>query len=226
MRRSLFCCLFALLFHSVAVHAQGVRDNELPESKLFQTLPGITGSFPKGVDGRPDWVQTLNKGLIAPRATKSGAPRPPEQGVAMPTEGIVFSNTQFMPHVVFPHQPHAEWLTCLNCHESLFEMKASGRGKGMTAIFQGEHCGFCHGRVAFSPEGSCYRCHSKPNPAAAQNNSPFVAPAKVEQAVIPDAEEDKSRRRGRRVPMASRLVPSTVPPPAAEVPSGVAPQLQ
>ena len=206
------CC-----FIGCAASAQGVHDYEaLPEARLLLNPKAVTGNFPKGIDGRPDWVQTLGKGLIAPRATKTGESRSPEGWGEMPAEGIVFSNTQFMPFVVFPHQPHAEWLACSNCHEALFQLKATGKGKGMTAILRGEHCGFCHGRVAFSPEGSCYRCHSKPNPAAVQNNSPFVMPTKVEPVALPEEEEDKPRRRGAKKPVFSsgRLVPSIILPPA------------
>jgi c(7)-type cytochrome triheme protein len=218
MSRLALIGLLVLLFNATTARAQGVRDNELPEAKLFQSLPVVTANFPKGIDGRPDWVQALGKGLISPRSTKSGEPRAVENAVPMPTAGIVFTNTQFMPYVVFPHQPHAEWLTCMNCHESLFELKATGKGKGMTAIFRGEHCGFCHGRVAFAPEGSCYRCHSQPNPAAVRNNSPFTAPAVVESAVVEDP-EPMPRRRGRKaVPMYGRLAPSVVPPPKAPTP--------
>lgn len=224
-------CLFLLgLVGAVAAaRGQGVYDYEnLPEARLLQTPKAVTGHLPKGIDGRPDWVRALEKGLIVPRSTRSGAPRPPEGWGEMPAEGIVFKNTQFMPYVVFPHAPHAEWLACSNCHEALFELRATGRGKGMTAIFRGEHCGFCHGRVAFSPEGSCYRCHSRPNPAALQGGSPFVAPTRVEEAPTLE-EEDKPRRRGAKkaVPTAGRLAPSVVPPPAPpQAPLKVEPALQ
>ena len=224
MLRFAFLFLIGVLLHGVSVRAQGIRDNDLAETRLFQTLPVVTAGFPKGIDGRPDWVQALNKGLIAPRSTKTGEARPPEVNIPMPKDGIVFSNTQFMPFVVFPHQPHAEWLSCMNCHDTLFEFSRTGRGKGMTAIFQGEHCGACHGRVAFSPEGSCYRCHSMPNPAAQKQNSPFVAPAKVEKAPEAD-EDDKPRRRKKSTFTAGRLAPSVVPPPSAEPPPVTAPLL-
>lgn len=226
MQRFILFCLAGLLVNAIAAQAQGVRDNEMAETRLFQTLSAETRNFPKGIDGRPDWVQALDKGLISPRSTKTGEPRPPENAVPMPKDGIVFTNTQFMPYVVFPHQQHAEWLTCMNCHESLFELKATGRGKGMTAILRGEHCGFCHGRVAFAPEGSCYRCHSKPNPAALQNNSPFIAPTKIEQALDPD-DEGKPRRRKKAAASPLRLVPSVVLPPApVSPPPVVAPVLE
>lgn len=216
-------CLFPLLaclLLPAASQAQGVHDFEnSPEARLLQLQKSVTQDWPKGIDGRPDWVRALEKGLISPRSTRSGAARPAETMGEVPKEGIVFSNTQFMPFVVFPHAPHAEWLACANCHDALFERKATGKGKGMTAILRGEHCGFCHGRVAFSPEGSCYRCHSKPNPAALQNNSPFVEPVRVEAAPALE-EEEKPRRRRAKGPVPTpggRLAPSVVPPPAPPV---------
>lgn len=204
--------------------AQAVHDYEnLPEARSLMTPQKLLGSLPKRIDGSPDWVRALDLKLIQPRSTRSGAPRSDEV-VAMPKDGIVFSNTMFMPHVVFPHRQHAEWLTCMNCHEFLFEMKATGRGQGMTAIFQGKHCGFCHGRVAFSPEGSCYRCHSKENPDALKASSPFAEPKTVEAgapaaAIVPSApapsEEVKRPRRGARQSTytSGRLTPSVVRPP-------------
>ena len=212
MVRLLFVLLLAA---SSGVFAQAVHDfDNLPEARNLQTPKAVTGDLPKNVDGSVDWVRALEKGAITPRATRTGEPRPAEVDIPMPKEGIVFSNTQFMPYVVFPHQPHAEWLSCMNCHDTLFELKATGRGKGMNAIFRGEHCGACHGRVAFSPEGSCYRCHSRPNPAAAKNESPFVAPAVVEKSA-PDASEKRPRRGSRGSSRAPGLMPSIVSPPGA-----------
>ncbi|HET6718043.1 MAG TPA: c(7)-type cytochrome triheme domain-containing protein [Rhodocyclaceae bacterium] len=218
MSRLALICLLVLPFAGSAARAQAVHDYEnLPEARLLATPKTAIGHLPKRVDGRPDWVQALDQGLIAPRSTKSGEPRPADDAIAMPSAGIVFTNTQFMPHVVFPHRQHAEWLSCMNCHESLFELKATGKGKGMTAIFRGEHCGFCHGRVAFAPEGSCYRCHSQPNPNAMKANSPFVEPAAVE---APEQLEPlTTKRRGGRAAGnpdgRSSLRPAIVKPPAA-----------
>lgn len=222
MSRLALICLLVLPFAGSAARAQAVHDFEnLPEARLLASPKTATGHLPQRVDGRPDWVQALDQGLIAPRSTKSGEPRPADDAIPMPTAGIVFTNTQFMPYVVFPHRQHAEWLTCMNCHESLFELKATGRGKGMTAIFRGEHCGFCHGRVAFSPEGSCYRCHSQPNPNAVKANSPFVEPVEVEAPA--QLEPLKKSRRSSRDPRSSGipggLRPSRVPPPGEPTPT-------
>ena len=169
-----------------------------PASAEFVTLQNprtATNWFPQDRDQRPDWVDVLKRGLINPRETLHGEKRPPDPMGEAPKQGIVFPNTREMPFVVFPHQPHLEWLTCSNCHDALFPRQATGRGKGMTAILAGEHCGACHGRVAFSPFGSCYRCHSLPNP---QGVIPLVTDAAMEAAkpAAPEAVVNTRRRRG------------------------------
>lgn len=170
-----------------------------PASVGFVTLQNprtVTTWFPQDRDQRPDWVDVLKRGLINPRETLHGEKRAPDPMGEAPQQGIVFANTREMPFVVFPHQPHVEWLTCGNCHDALFPRKATGRGKGMTAILAGEHCGACHGRVAFSPFGSCYRCHSLPNP---QGVIPLVTDAIMEAAkpAAPEEVVNTRRRRGR-----------------------------
>ena len=134
------------------------------DDSVLQNPREVTTFFPPDRDQRPDWVDVLRRGLIKPRETLRGAPRGADPMGPVPTQPILFTNTREMPYVVFPHAPHAEWLACSNCHDALFPRQATGKGKGMTAILAGEHCGACHGRVAFSPYGSCYRCHSLPNP--------------------------------------------------------------
>lgn len=188
-----------LLLLSVGAGAQDFRDYTVEETQRLQRPSEVMQYFPKRVDGKPDWVRLLQRGLIMPRSTISGAPRDPEALGDAPEKGILFSNTQFMPYVMFPHQPHIEWLACVNCHDGLFERKATGKGMGMTAIFEGQHCGTCHGRVAFSPEGSCYRCHSVPNEAALNADSPFaVPPPQAQNRQVETVEEENPVQQGRR----------------------------
>lgn len=169
-----------------------IRDYTLSEVEVLQDPRTATDFFPKDRDQKPDWVDVLRRGLIHPRETLTGEPRAPEFLGPPPEQGIVFKNTAQMPYVVFPHQPHVEWLACTNCHDDLFERKATGQGEGMVAIFMGRHCGTCHGKVAFSPAGSCYRCHSLPNPTALFAPVPDAA---IEPAA-PQPTKEPSRRRG------------------------------
>lgn len=176
-----------------------IRDYTLSEVELLQDPRTATDFFPKDRDKKPDWVDVLQRGLITPRETLRGEPRRPEFLGEPPGEGIVFRNTAQMPYVVFPHKPHTEWLACLNCHDELFERKATGQGEGMVAIFMGRHCGTCHGKVAFSPIGSCYRCHSMPNPTALFSPVPDSA---IEQPPhAPPKESSRRRRNPDEVPL-------------------------
>jgi c(7)-type cytochrome triheme protein len=196
-------CLLALLGAMLPVASiaddTAIRDYTLSEVEALQDPRVATDFFPRDRDAKPDWVDVLRRGLITPRETLRGEPRRPEFLGDPPAEGIVFRNTAQMPYVVFPHQAHTEWLACTNCHDDLFERRATGQGEGMVAIFMGRHCGTCHGKVAFSPIGSCYRCHSLPNPTALFTPVPDSA---MEQAPPgPPKESTRRRRNAAEIPL-------------------------
>ena len=207
MRKVILNWLYLLLLQGLPVWAQGVHDYSMPEVLQLQSARDTLAPLPRGFDGRPDWVKGLKNRQIDPRETKWGLPRDPEEWGPGPKDNIVFRNTRYMPFVQFPHQAHTEWLACKNCHDELFPRKQTGQLKGMTAIFQGEFCGVCHGRVAFAPEGSCYRCHSMPNPTALQQGSPFVEPLAVEEAEGEDSTR-KSRRQKKPIGLPGGLRPA------------------
>ena len=188
--------LLLLLLPNV-VFAQGIYDYDLPEVQLLQDARRVTAPIPRALGGGVDWVRAMNYKQIEPRETRWGSPREPEPWGEVPKEGIVFPNTRYMPYVVFPHQPHVEWLACSNCHDALFPRQKTGRLQGMTAIFQGRSCGVCHGTVAFAPEGSCYRCHSMPNPVALKEGSPFVEPTAIEKPPVAEEERSWFKRRSK-----------------------------
>ena len=177
-----------LVLVSSPLMAQGVYDRGMQETALLQDPRNVLAPIPKALGGGADWVRALRFGQIAPRETLWGLPRQADALGEAPKDGIVFPNTRYMPFAVFPHAPHVEWLACSNCHDALFPRQKTGRLQGMTAIFEGKSCGVCHGTVAFAPEGSCYRCHSMPNPLAIQAGSPFVEPKEVEKA---ESEEEE-----------------------------------
>lgn len=175
------------------------HDPELAENEQLQGARAALSWFPADLEKRPDWVDVLRRGLISPRETLRGTPRPAEAMGEAPKDGIVFNNTREMPHVVFPHQPHTAWLACANCHDGLYERKKTGRGPGMEAIFTGRHCGTCHGRVAFAPEGSCYRCHSLAHAgstvqALGAPNAAASPAAQVESVPVEDGGPPRRRR--------------------------------
>lgn len=206
--RSMKTTAMLLLLVASPLMAQGVYDRSLPEAGLLQDSRTVLAPIPKAMGGGADWVRALRFGQIAPRETLWGLPRQADPMGEAPKDGIVFPNARYMPFAVFPHAPHVEWLACRNCHDALFPRQKTGRLQGMTAIFEGKSCGVCHGSVAFSPEGSCYRCHSMPNPLAIQSGSPFVEPKEVEKAESDDEERGgwfKPRRKQAPTPHIQRV---------------------
>jgi len=65
-------------------------------------------------------------------------------------------------NVKFPHAPHAAWLPCDRCHDTLFPMAAGKTRMDMADLAKGKYCGTCHGtgKMAFDLS-QCERCHVK-----------------------------------------------------------------
>jgi c(7)-type cytochrome triheme protein len=128
---------------------------ELPIEKL-KKWGEVLRALPKAATGGVDWVKAMAEGIIAPRAAldpKASGPPPINLDVELvPQDQPVF-------RVVFPHSAHTQWLVCGNCHPGIFQMKGGAAPINMGAIFAGQYCGVCHGKVAFAPATGCPRCH-------------------------------------------------------------------
>lgn len=134
--------------------ARDFYDPDNPAGDLLQRADAATGAFPRDRLGNVDWVATLAAGLIEPRADRQGRTR------SRPLEtAILLRDTREMPWVRFPHRQHTEWLDCSNCHPAIFVPKVGANDINMGKILQGQYCGQCHGRVAFSVY-ECERCHN------------------------------------------------------------------
>jgi c(7)-type cytochrome triheme protein len=122
-------------------------------------LPPALRGFPKDKFGYPDWTAAADKGLIKPKGTLLGGR---EEGSTFDTDITFVINDRLMADVMFPHQKHTFWLSCSNCHPSIFKAKKGANQFGMDEIWKGEYCGKCHGTVAFMPKGfeNCQKCHS------------------------------------------------------------------
>lgn len=141
----------------------GNHDRKNAAVVVLQDPRVAMGPFPKSHGGEIDWVQTLEKALIEPRADIQGNTTMVELNL-----DIIMKNTSSMPWVKFPHRAHTQWLSCANCHPKIFVPKEHENPISMLKILRGEYCGICHGTVAFSPLAapldSCMRCHSIPQP--------------------------------------------------------------
>ncbi len=135
----------------------GIHDTSNPAFELLQEPVAALANLPLDVNGRTDWVKTIQDGHIAPRKGVTGKEKMKEVDL-----DITMKNTASMPHVLFSHQVHTQWLTCSNCHSRIFLPQIGGNFITMAKIMEGEYCGVCHGKVAF-PALDCERCHTVPN---------------------------------------------------------------
>ncbi|MCK4739793.1 MAG: hypothetical protein KAT46_07570 [Deltaproteobacteria bacterium] len=138
-----------------------------PEQVNPRDLVEVLRLFPKDVYGYPDWNVAIAQSLIAPSGTIGDVPEKRDTQFA---DDIIFKiNDALMADVLFSHNLHANWLSCDNCHPSIFIPEKGANASTMYSIWNGESCGKCHGTVAFMPKGfdNCKRCHSISKPGSA-----------------------------------------------------------
>jgi len=138
----------------------GIHDLNNPDISTLQTLSKATQGFPIDTRGEVDWAKALKNQTINPRASVDG-----KASMQVWENDIIFTETQTMPHVKFPHKLHSMWLACENCHDEFFKARIKSSNISMESIYAGKDCGVCHGKVAFSPN-SCERCHSILHPGS------------------------------------------------------------
>lgn len=135
----------------------GIHDPQSPAFTLLQEPAEALTNLPVDANNRTDWVTTLQNGHVSPRTTVLG------NGVMKEVDlDITMKNTASLPHVMFSHRVHTQWLTCSNCHSRIFLPQIGGNFVTMNKIIEGQYCGVCHGSVAF-PAQDCDRCHTVPN---------------------------------------------------------------
>jgi len=133
----------------------GIHDPNGPGFSKLQEPKEALQDFPLRGDGSViNWVETLDQGLITPRPSKTG-----EGKMTSVNLDIILENTGSMPHVFFSHKVHTSILTCANCHVEIFIPKKGANFISMSSILDGQHCGVCHGAVAFGIK-DCTQCHS------------------------------------------------------------------
>ncbi len=135
----------------------GIHDLENDAVSALQDPLVAMGDFPLDRRKQINWVETLDAGLIQPRADLKG-----EHDMLVMDMDIIMKNTQFMPYVKFPHLAHTKWLDCSNCHPKIFVPQEHANPISMNKVLRGEYCGVCHDKVAFALF-ICERCHSIPH---------------------------------------------------------------
>ncbi|MGA2192458.1 MAG: c(7)-type cytochrome triheme domain-containing protein [Nitrospirota bacterium] len=137
-------------------HSVGVN---VKKEYLFSVF---TKGFPrKGLGDGIDWEEAEAKGFISPVdylegiSIKKPALKPQE-------DFAIESRASWMSEVIFSHKKHALWNGCEVCHPEIFpSVKKGDVSYTMLDIFDGQYCGVCHDKVAFSLY-DCQRCHTKP----------------------------------------------------------------
>jgi c(7)-type cytochrome triheme protein len=134
----------------------GIHNLANPDLIVLQPKSALYQDWPLNEYGEPDWAALLRKNVIAPRVNMTGQ----AEEMAVWQHDIIFKDTQNMPWVKFPHQTHSQWLACSNCHDGIFSQRTGSADISMGSIYSGQHCGTCHGVVAFTLT-DCARCHSQ-----------------------------------------------------------------
>jgi c(7)-type cytochrome triheme protein len=138
----------------------GIHDLKNPDITTLQTISLATKGFPNDSRDQVDWAKALLDKAINPRTSLDG-----KSNMQVWDNDIIFTETQTMPHVSFPHKLHSMWLSCENCHNEIFKASKKTSDISMQSIYDGKDCGVCHGKVAFHPN-SCERCHSVLHPGS------------------------------------------------------------
>jgi c(7)-type cytochrome triheme protein len=134
-----------------------IHDPANPGLGLLHSPTEALSVLPRADAGdQVNWIKALDENDIKP-LTSIGSNTQPE----VLDLDVLLRNTDEMGMVNFPHKQHTEWMTCKNCHESIFKFKAGATKFGMFDILNGEYCGRCHSAVAF-PLTECNRCHNVP----------------------------------------------------------------
>lgn len=140
----------------------GIHDPANPAIVKLQDPKESMADFPKDRRGEVDWVRALRSGVISPRRSVDGNDYGGREVHQQMDLDIIFTDTQQMPHVRFPHLAHTEWLACSNCHPAIFIPQRGANNISMEKVLKGEFCGRCHDKVSFSLF-VCERCHSVPH---------------------------------------------------------------
>ncbi|MBE7413696.1 MAG: cytochrome c3 family protein [Deltaproteobacteria bacterium] len=115
-------------------------------------------ALPKDPSGEVNWTAAVMGGYINPRGSiDPGA----EEEPILDLNIFIEAKVPLMFNVLFPHSIHTYWLSCNNCHPKIFIPEVGANPITMDEIFQGQWCGRCHGKVAFTfwPRDNCVRCH-------------------------------------------------------------------
>lgn len=153
------------------------KNAPVPEIEKVKEWEKVEEMLPKDEEDNVDWSAALNQGLIRPRPGKDPATllmstfqwdfimkyvetdEDEEKGKGKEDDEAGYSPKE--EDAYFPHSAHTQWLSCKNCHMSIYPYRRNPAT--MKEMKQGASCGVCHGRnenktIAFTLK-ACDRCH-------------------------------------------------------------------
>lgn len=125
-------------------------DTIRPVIEEVGSADSILAILPRHSSGGVDWVKAVEEQIVKPRDALPDSPPLDRQ-----QSGYDFYYGEV--DTYFPHSGHTDWLSCANCHPTVFRGPGS-RATSMKELSEGKSCGVCHGKMAFALE-VCERCH-------------------------------------------------------------------
>ncbi len=133
-------------------HSQGKED---VREIRFQD---VAGRLPRTTGNSIDWEKAEADGLVKPADFLEGVSQK-RDALQLQADFSIEAQTSWASDVIFSHKKHAVWNGCEVCHPAIYASTKAGTVKySMFQIYEGESCGVCHSKVAFSLF-ICDKCH-------------------------------------------------------------------
>lgn len=131
---------------------------EYPDLPAPIDWPARYSELPRNDSEQVAWTRALDDKLITPAFgldpdAKPDDDEPPDEDLEYEPKGKPKYKA------FFSHKPHAQWLTCSNCHNAIFAKRKGRAAMTMAKMEDGEQCGVCHGKVAAPDLNDCAVCH-------------------------------------------------------------------
>jgi c(7)-type cytochrome triheme protein len=153
----------------VIVQEEVVRPPDVDWTAVYQALP-------RDSKGAVDWMRALDEKTITP---KPGIDPTAEPASTKDSEIVFVPEGNPGKAATFRHATHTQWLTCKNCHNTVFKKRDENLQFTHDEMETGKYCGACHFKVVVVQSG-CKGCHDGKKPATGATPTPTEAPAKEE----------------------------------------------
>jgi c(7)-type cytochrome triheme protein len=142
---------------------------------------GIYQGLPRDSKGAVDWMRALDEKTLT---LKPGVDPAAEPASTKDSEIVFVPEGNPGKTATFRHATHTQWLTCKNCHNTVFKKRDDNLQFTHDEMETGKYCGACHFKVVVVQSG-CKGCHSGKKPATGATPAPAEAPAAAAPAKAP-----------------------------------------